>query len=86
MGGQGSLSETGDGFKDLVGGFGPVKRLGSVVVSIEVILNSCTKLRDAGMGATSQCVFGEQSEEAFYQIHPRGMRECEMKMKAGTFA
>ncbi len=86
MRGQGSLSETCDGLEDMVGGFGPLEWLGVVVVSIEVVLNSCTKLRDIGMGASSQCVFGEESEEAFYHIHPRGMRGCEVKMKAGAFA
>ena len=44
-----SLSETSDGFEDLVGRFRPLKRLGVVVVGVEVIVYGLAELRHAGM-------------------------------------
>lgn len=80
-----SLGEPTDGFEDLVGRFRPFERLGTFVLSVEIVLYRVAELSDARVRASSQSVFGEQAEKALDKVEPRSVCRCEVKMESRPF-
>ena len=67
-------SEASHFLEDCVGSLGPLERLADLVVRVDVLDDRGAELRNAGVGATLERLFGQQAKEALHEIQPRGIR------------
>src|SRR5687767_7360798 len=68
--------------EDRVGGGGPAKWLGVVVVVRDELVDALDKLLHAGERASTDCLVSDQREEAFDLIEPGTVGRDEMHMPA----
>jgi hypothetical protein len=64
----------------LVRPFGPGERRGILAVLFQVAKQKILEILLGTLHALRQCLPGENTEKAFHQVHPRGMRWCVVKM------
>ena len=67
-----SMTKSGKGFKDLVGGFGPYDGFGIVVMNLQVAPDRGLEFVGAAEGAAANSLRGQRREPALDQVEPRG--------------
>jgi hypothetical protein len=76
------FTKSGDGFKYLVGGFGPDEGFWVAVVVVEVGADGVLQLAGAAMDAAAQLFFGKQRKPPFDQVRPGAAGGSEVQVEA----
>ena len=74
----------GEGFQDVVGGFGPDERLRVLVPGFDPGADVGFEFFDAAVGAAAQFAVGQLGEPAFDEVEPRGVGRGEVQVEPGV--
>ena len=77
-----SIKNAVDGSNDVVSGLRPAKRLGGIVVVVEILSDGILERRYRAVGSAAQLVLSERGEESFDQIDPGTVGRREVAVKA----
>ena len=77
-----SIKNAVNGSNDVVSGLCPAKRLGRIVVVVEILSDSVFKRGYRAVGSAAQLVLRERGEESFDQIDPGTVGRREVTVKA----